>query len=47
MRKILSYLFGEDVVNEQSDGEIRETLLGAAMCAVMMIVVFTAICIFG
>ena len=47
MRKILNYLLGEDAVNEQSDREIREALSGAAMCAVMMIVVFTAICIFG
>lgn len=47
MRKILNYLLGEELVNEQSDREIREALSGAAMCGVLMILVFTAICIFG
>lgn len=47
MRKILNYLLGEDVVNEQSNREIREALTGATICAVLMILCFTAICIFG
>lgn len=47
MRKILNYLLGEDAVNGQNDREMREALSGATICAVMMIVVFTAICIFG
>ena len=47
MRKILNYLLGEDAVNEWSDRDLREALSGAAMCAVLMILCFTAICIFG
>ena len=47
MRKILNYLLGEDLVNEQSNREIREALTGATICAVLMILCFTAICIFG
>ena len=47
MRKILNYLLGEDAVNEQSDRDLREALSGALMCAVLMILCFTAICIFG
>lgn len=47
MRKILNYLLGEDAVNEQNDREIIEALAGALMCAVLMILCFTAICIFG
>lgn len=47
MRKTLNYLLGEDAVNGQNDREIREALTGATICAVLMILCFTAICIFG
>ena len=47
MRKLLTYLLGEDAVNEQNDGELKEALAGATICAVLMILCFTAICIFG
>lgn len=47
MRKILNYLLGEDLVNEQSNRDMREALTGATICAVLMILCFTAICIFG
>jgi hypothetical protein len=30
MRKILNYLLGEDVVNEQNDREIKESFAGIA-----------------
>lgn len=42
MRKILNYLLGEDLVNEQNDKELREALIGGAMC-----IAFGAICIFA
>ena len=42
MRKILNYLLGEELVNEQSDKEIREALIGGAMC-----VAFGALCLFA
>ena len=47
MRKLLNYLLGEDLANGQSNREIREALTGATICAVLMILCFTAICIFG
>ena len=40
MRKILNYLLGEDIVNEQSDKEIKEALAGAVMC-----IAFGAMCL--
>lgn len=42
MRKILNYLLGEDLVNEQNDKELREALIGAAMC-----MAFGAMCLFA
>lgn len=42
MRKILTYLLGEDLVNEQSDKDIREALIGGAMC-----IAFGAMCLFA
>ena len=42
MRTILNYLLGEDLVNEQNDKDIREALIGAAMC-----IAFGAICLFA
>ena len=42
MRKILNYLLGEELVNEQNDSEIREALIGGAMC-----VAFGALCLFA
>lgn len=47
MRKLLNYLLGEELVSKQSDKEIREALAEAAMCAVLMFLCFTAICVFG
>lgn len=47
MRKILNYLLGEELVSKRSDREIKEALTGATICAVLMILCFTAICIFG
>lgn len=47
MRKILNYLLGEDLVNEQSDKEIKDALIGAAMCIVFGVMCVVAICIFG
>jgi hypothetical protein len=42
MRKILTYLLGEELVNEQNDKDIREALIGLAMC-----IVFGAMCLFA
>ena len=42
MRKILNYLLGEELVNEQSDKELKEGLIGTAMC-----VAFGALCLFA
>lgn len=42
MRNILNYLLGEDSVNEQSDRDIREALIGTAMC-----IIFGAMCLFA
>jgi hypothetical protein len=42
MRKILNYLLGEELVNEQSNKEIREALMGTAIC-----IAFCAICLFA
>ena len=42
MRKILTYLLGEDLVNEQNDKELREALIGGAMC-----IAFGALCLFA
>lgn len=42
MRKILTYLLGEDLVNEQSDKELKEGLIGGAMC-----IAFGAMCLFA
>lgn len=47
MRKILNYLLGEELVNEQSDKDIREALIGTAMCIVFGVMCVVAICIFG
>ena len=42
MRKILNYLLGEDAVNGQSDKELKEGLIGGAMC-----IAFGAMCLFA
>lgn len=42
MKKILTYLLGENAVNEQNDSEIRKALIGTAMC-----IAFGAICLFA
>jgi hypothetical protein len=42
MRTILNYLLGEELVNEHNDKDIREALIGAAMC-----IVFGAVCLFA
>jgi hypothetical protein len=42
MRRLLNYLLGEELVNEQNDRDIREALIGAAMC-----IVFGAMCLFA
>jgi hypothetical protein len=42
MRAILNYLLGEEMVSKQSDKDIREALIGTAMC-----VVFGAMCLFA
>lgn len=42
MRTILNYLLGEDLVNEQNDKELREALIGGAMC-----IAFGAMCLFA
>ena len=47
MRKILNFLLGEDLVNEQSDRDIKEALAGVAMCWVLAILCWTAIGVFG
>jgi len=39
MRKILNYLLGEDLVNEQSDKQIKDTLM-----QLIGVWVFAAIC---
>lgn len=38
MRKILNYLLGEELVNEQSDREINEAFAGVAMCAAWIVI---------
>lgn len=35
MRKILNYLLGEDIVNEQSDKEMTEIGIGMMYCILM------------
>jgi hypothetical protein len=47
MRKILNYLLGEDLVNEQSDKEIKEAFAGVAMCIVFGTVCLFAVYVFG
>jgi hypothetical protein len=47
MRKILNYLLGEDAINEQSDRDIREALIGTAICIAFALATLGAICIFG
>lgn len=47
MRKILNYLLGEELVNGQSDRELKNAITGLIYCWVMMILCFAAICIFG
>lgn len=42
MKKILNYLLGEELVSEQSDRDIREALIGTAMC-----IAFGAMCLFA
>lgn len=42
MRKILNYLLGEELVNEQSDRDLREAFAGVVMC-----IAFGAICLFA
>jgi hypothetical protein len=42
MRSILNYLLGEDLVSEQNDKELKEGLIGTAMC-----IVFGAMCLFA
>jgi hypothetical protein len=42
MRKILNYLLGEELVNEQNDKEIKEAFAGVAMC-----IAFGAMCLFA
>lgn len=42
MRKILNYLLGEELVNEQSDKELKDALAGVAMC-----IAFGAMCLFA
>ena len=42
MRTILNYLLGEELVNEQNDKNIRESLTGTAMC-----IAFGAMCLFA
>jgi hypothetical protein len=39
MRSILNYLLGEELVSEQNDRDIKEALIGTAMC-----IAFTAMC---
>lgn len=41
MRKILNYLLGEDLVNEQSDGGLIEAITGA-----MAVIVFACLLLF-
>jgi hypothetical protein len=41
MRTILNYLLGEELVSEQNDKDIREALIGGAMC-----IAFGAMCLF-
>lgn len=47
MRTILNYLLGEDLVNEQSNRDIREALIGAAMCIVFGAMCLLAVYVFG
>lgn len=47
MRKILTYLLGEDAVNGQNDREIREALTGLAMCIALVILLHAIMCICG
>lgn len=47
MRKLLNYLFGEDIVNEQDDREIKEALIGVLMGWTALILGLGAIYIFG
>lgn len=47
MRKILNYLLGEELVSKQSDKEIKDALIGTAMCIVFGAMCVGAICIFG
>lgn len=47
MRKILNYLLGEDLVNEQNDKDIKEALIGTAICIAFALATLGAIYIFG
>lgn len=47
MRTILTFLLGEDAATKQSDKEIREALIGTAMCIALAIATLGAIYIFG
>lgn len=44
MRKVLSYLLGEDIVSEQSDKEITEWSIGIAYCILMVVMCWAMIC---
>lgn len=47
MRKLLTYLLGEDLVNEQSDKDIREALIGLVYCIVFAILLHGMMCVCG
>lgn len=45
MRKILNYLLGEELVNEQSDKEITEIGIGMMYCILMAAICWVMISI--
>ena len=47
MRKVLNYLLGEDIVNGQSNRDMREALAGLAMAWIFFAMLYITLCIFG
>lgn len=47
MRRILNYLLGEDIVNEQSDKELHEAIIGTAMGIAFVAMGIFTIYVFG
>lgn len=45
MRKILNYLLGEDLVNEQSDKEVTDITIGIIYCILMAVICWVMISI--